>query len=192
MGELWKDSMILYDRETWTRWSQMTGEAKTGPLHGKKLRPIPSALTDWGGWRQEHPDGTVVVLAHTERQFDRTFYEPLKGFVLGIAAGGQARAWGFDALSQTPAVNDEWQGQPVVALFDRVRVTARLYRRTLPSRVLTFRTAKDTILDEQTGSTWQPATGRAIAGPLAGQHLEPLPAMVSYRHAWLKFHPNSN
>jgi hypothetical protein len=191
MGELWKDSMILYDRETWTRWSQMTGEATAGPLHGKKLRPIPSVLTDWEGWRLEHPDGTVLVVPHTERQFDRRFYDPLKGFVLGIAEGDKSKAWSFDDLSQTPAVNDEWQGQPVVALFDRVRVTARLYRRILASRLLRFRSAGDKIVDEQTGSTWQLVTGRAIAGPLTGQQLQPLPAMVSYRKAWLKFHPDS-
>src|SRR5262249_38918629 len=130
-GELWQDSMVFYDNETWSRWSQMTGEAKTGTLRGKRLQPLPSVLTDWESWRRQHPDGKVTVLPHAVREFQRGFYRTFENFVLGIAAGDAAKAWGFEALNRAPVVNDEWQGQPVVVLFDRERVTARLYQRTL-------------------------------------------------------------
>ena len=61
-GRLWKESMVLYDQETNTRWSQMTGVAQTVPLKGKTLNPLPSVMTDWRTWRRMHTDGSVVVL----------------------------------------------------------------------------------------------------------------------------------
>jgi hypothetical protein len=48
-----------------------------------------------------------------------------------------------------------------------------------------------TLTDRETGSTWEPVTGRAVAGPLAGRHLVALPATVSFRDAWLRFFPRS-
>ncbi len=46
-------------------------------------------------------------------------------------------------------------------------------------------------MDDQTGSEWDPATGRAIGGPREGEHLEQVPGVVSYRDAWTTFHPQS-
>ena len=45
--------------------------------------------------------------------------------------------------------------------------------------------------DQQTGSTWQAITGRAVAGPLAGNALERLPSHYSFWFAWSDFHPDT-
>jgi hypothetical protein len=188
-GRLWKENMIMYDRETHSQWSQFQGEAKAGPLKGKKLRQIPSVLTDWRSWRRLHPEGTVVELPYMLRQFTRYSFPKLGRLVLGISAGGKARAWGLDELDRTRVREDEWDGKPVLALFDRAGVSARLYQRTLRGRILSFRYDGDRLTDGETGSTWEPVTGRALTGPLAGQHLVPLPAFVCYRWVWEQFHP---
>jgi hypothetical protein len=191
MGELWQDNMVLYDNETWSRWSQLTGEAKTGPLQGKRLRPLPSVLTDWQSWRRQYPDGTALALPRSSEEFQHGFYRNLEDFVLSIAEGEEAKTWPLDLLNRTPAVNDQWQGQPVVALFERQQVAARLYRRTLEGRVLTFASEGNRLRDRETGSTWEAGTGRALAGPLLGKQLDCLPASVCFRQAWLRFHPAS-
>lgn len=36
-GALYRDSLVMYDRETGSYWSQIDGKALRGPLTGKKL-----------------------------------------------------------------------------------------------------------------------------------------------------------
>ncbi len=56
---------------------------------------------------------------------------------------------------------------------------------------LTFTAATDGgFVDDQTGSTWT-IGGRAIAGPLAGQRLEPLVHVDSFWFAWSAYHPDT-
>lgn len=191
-GQLWKESMVLYDLRTHSLWSHLLGEAKQGVLKGKRLRRLPSVLTDWESWRREHPDGTIVLAPYQGSPYRRDGQHGRpEEFVLGIAEAGKARHWGFDTLSATPAINDEWSGQPVVAVFDRQHFTARLYDREVAGRRLTFLMAEGKMTDRETGSVWEPVTGRATAGPLAGRHLVPLPATVSYGDAWRRFFPQS-
>ena len=44
-GKLWRDSLIMIDRETETLWSHVTGEAIHGELKGKRLESMPVAYT---------------------------------------------------------------------------------------------------------------------------------------------------
>ncbi len=190
-GLLWNDSLVMYDRETGSLWSHILGEAKRGSLRGKKLEQIPSVMTDWKTWSKKYPDGTVVLLSRTSKEYRTEFYRQPKQFVLGIAAGGKAKAWGFERLTEALALNDSFDGQPVTVLFNRDSVTARLYSRKVKERKLTFEAGAGRIKDRQTGSTWEPVTGLAVDGPLKGSHLKALPAIVSYRMIWQKFHPDS-
>lgn len=48
----------------------------------------------------------------------------------------------------------------------------------------------DTFVDAQTGSTWD-ILGRAVAGPLAGQSLRPVPHLDTFWFAWAAFHPDT-
>jgi hypothetical protein len=190
-GMLWKQSLVMYDKETESLWSHILGEAKQGPLRGKKLEQIPSVMTDWKTWSKEHPDGTVVLISRTSKEYRTEFYRQPEQFVLGIAEGGKAKAWSFDKLLKVPALNDTFDGQPVVVLVDKGSVTARLYSRKVKDRELTFEASGGKIKDKETGSTWEPVTGRAVDGSLKGTYLNALPAIVSYRLAWQEFHPKS-
>lgn len=189
-GQLWKDSMVLYDAETWTLWAQLSGEAKRGPLEGERLQKIPSVVTDWESWRRLHPSGSVLLLPRSGREFRRDFYRHPERYVLGIGDGGVAKAWGLEVLRQTPVLNDEWDGRPVLVVFDAASSTAALYERTLAMKVVTFRSADGKVVDEQGGSTWDPVSGEATAGPLRGQRLRRLPAVLATRKAWEAFHPS--
>jgi hypothetical protein len=190
-GLLWKDNLVMYDAETGSLWNHMQGEAKQGPLKGKKLHEIPSVLTDWQSWRTQHPDTTVFLAKRTSQAFLRGFYRDLERFVLGIAEGDAAKAWTLSELDKTPVLNEEWAGRPVVVLYDRPSITARLYERTVDDRVLTFERSGDRVVDRETGSVWEPVAGRAVDGPLGGRYLTALPAHLSYWDIWLKYHPNS-
>ena len=56
-----KGVFVLYDRQTGSRWSQVSGRATSGRLEGRVLRKRDSTVTTWGRWRELHPDTTVYV-----------------------------------------------------------------------------------------------------------------------------------
>jgi hypothetical protein len=188
-GQLWKDSMVLYDEQTMTLWSQLGGEGKQGPLKGKRLRTIASVVTDWASWRRLYPRSTVLLLPSVHREYRRDSYAHPENYVLGIGEGRLAQAWGLDALRQQPVLNEQWDGKPVLVVFDAASATAALYERQYEMEVLTFRFAGDKLEDEQGGSTWNVVTGEAESGPLRGRRLRRLPAVLATRTAWDAFHP---
>lgn len=55
-GALWRDTLVMQDRETGTLWTVATGRALYGPLAGESLRPIPVVLATSAAWRKLHPD----------------------------------------------------------------------------------------------------------------------------------------
>ncbi len=190
-GLLWQSSLIMRDKETGSLWSHILGECKQGPLQGKTLVQLPSVMTTWQAWREQHPDGTVMAIPRTANEYRREFYRRRDQFVLGIASGEKPKAWGFDLLTKQPVLADELEGLPVVVFFDRASVTPRLYKRELDGELLSFRWTKQGVYDNETGSAWNPVTGRAMAGPLKGKSLAALPAIVSFRQVWERFHPRS-
>jgi len=190
-GRLLGNNLVMQDRETESYWSHMLGEAGAGPLKGKKLQQVPAVMTDWQSWSKHHPEGTVVVLRRNTTSYVRESFKPDREFVLGVVLNDKATAWSFDLLAKTPARNDQLGDKPVLVAFDPKSATARVYERELGGRVLTFHLIDDQLTDQETGSTWDPVVGLAVAGPLEGQHLLPLPAIVSYTNAWKDIHPHS-
>ena len=190
-GMLWNRSLVMYDKETGTLWSLILGEAMQGKLKGEKLEQVPCMMTDWKTWSREHPDGTVVMLSRSSTEYKTDFYKRPEQFVLGIANSAKVKSWRLDALAKATVVNDTCREKPVVVLFDKESMTARLYSRTVGNKELTFESGENGIRDMETGSTWEPTTGRATAGPLKGEHLTPLNGILSYRDVWTKFHPKS-
>lgn len=75
---------------------------------------------------------------------------------------------------------------------NRASVSAgrRAIARALGGRTLTFSAREGRLLDAQTGSEWN-LFGEAVAGPLKGQRLTPLPGGVHFAFAWLAFRPES-
>lgn len=64
-GFLYRSNKLMYDRQTNTLWSQLTGEPVFGPLVAKKvppLRVLPLTVTTWREWRTMHPKTRVVSL----------------------------------------------------------------------------------------------------------------------------------
>ena len=60
-GKLRNSDLVMYDRETETWWQQFSGEGIVGDMVGTKLKMLPSRLDSWGRFKEEHPDGQVLV-----------------------------------------------------------------------------------------------------------------------------------
>jgi hypothetical protein len=89
-------------------------------------------------------------------------------------------------------VNDEVDGAPVVVFLTEDGVTVSALRRTAAGRTLTFRAQGDALVDAETGSRWDPMTGRAVAGPLEGRALEEVPVTAALWYAWKSQRPGTS
>jgi hypothetical protein len=187
-GSLWRESMVLYDRETMTQWSQWEGTAKLGPLQGARLEPLPSVVAVWQDWRRQYPEGSVVLLERRQSEFTSATYANAASHMFVAGQGADAKAWNLTEIADQRVINDRWLNKPVVLFFLETSGTARLFERCLGEQELTLRWDQGVIVDEPTGSTWDALTGRAIAGPMRGRQLLPLAGAVTTRAAWKQFH----
>lgn len=125
--------------------------------------------------------------------------------VIDVAGQEGHRIYPFSVLQEQGVINDTYDGRPLVVFYsgrtvsvlDRAQVSesravgsATVFNRRLGDRELTFRRGPDGIVDEQTGSRWD-ITGRATAGLLQGQQLEPVRHGNHFAFAWLSFYPDS-
>ena len=60
-GTLLNSNLILFDRGTNTRWSQMLGVGIRGQHVGDSLIELPITWTTWQNWRETYPDTEVLT-----------------------------------------------------------------------------------------------------------------------------------
>ena len=54
-GKLWRNSLIMQDKETGSLWSHVTGECLEGEYEGMQLEMIPVVQTSWQQWSPSIP-----------------------------------------------------------------------------------------------------------------------------------------
>lgn len=217
-GKLWKDALIMYDRETDSLWSHVTGTAIKGKLAGMRLKLFPAIHTTWAEWKQLYP-GSLVLTKETPLGYEgtRNAYEsyfasptqlgifrtenpdktlPGKEFVLGLTLDKVSVAYPYRHLSRQPLVNDMVADRPLVVAFSAGSATGVAFSRRVPSRTLTFtnlrREKGELVMDDnETSSTWRALSGEAIRGKLARTRLHQLPSTVGFWFAWKGFYPET-
>jgi len=139
-GLLYNSDVLLYDRETGSLWSQIAAKSVNGPLKGNKLTQWPLQHTTWEDWRARYP-GTRVLSTNTgfgHIDYDRDPYKQYKksgrlmfpvsntdkrlknkDWVLGVIAGGQARAYPLDSFREKDSpISDQIDNVSVTVEFD--------------------------------------------------------------------------
>ena len=208
------NALVMYDHQSDTLWSQFLSRGVKGPLINTRLEIVPVLQTTWQQWLSLHPN-TLVLNKRARYQTDS--YEGYyrggsagiigesnkdrrlapKDLVLGIDLAGFAKAYPFEAMAGQRVINDFFAGNHALVTFDPATETGVAFDRTVGGNPLTFRVDQETIdgllllQDEETGSTWQSLTGRAIDGPLAGTALKRLPSSYAFWFAWSDFHPDT-
>jgi len=147
-GLLYNSDVLLYDRQTQSLWSQLLGQAISGPMKGQFLKMLPLTHTTWSDWRARH-SATVVLSPDTAqpRSYARDPYAGYEssgeimfpvafrsaGFhpkerVLGIKIGKLAKAYPFVELGRTTGVVSDRIGDTELSIrFDRVASSATAY-----------------------------------------------------------------
>jgi hypothetical protein len=59
-GNLVNNNLVMYDRETDSRWPQVLGTAVEGAHEGKSLREFRTVWTTWRRWRAQFPETQVL------------------------------------------------------------------------------------------------------------------------------------
>lgn len=211
-GSLIYNTLVMYDRETESRWSQFLGRAVDGPKRDAELTFVPSVMVSWGAWTAEHPDTLFLdtgssrpvydtyedyymdpdaVGAYGEANPDRRFDR--KDIVLGVAVGENARAYSLADLFRNKVINDTLGKTSVVVVFDQHSGLSTVFDRTAAGRTLTLRQGDEPLrmIDEETGSVWNKLDGQALDGPLKGEQMTMIPGFQLFWFAWSDFYPNT-
>lgn len=181
----------MLDLETKSLWSHLLGRGMQGQHKGTLLKVLPSDITTWSAWKNEHPETTVLNLRRSSRQFVKDFYKEPKRFVAGFVGNFAIYHVSMDQLLKQSIANIDAKGLPLLIVFDPEGTATRIFRRKLGDQVLTFTaSSKDKLKDDESGSAWN-RSGVAIEGPLKGKSLEQQVSIPSFRRAWQNFHPDS-
>lgn len=201
-----KGSLLLYDARTHTAYRLLTGEAFSGPRSGQTLERLPTVFTTWGRWRAAYPGTTLLRApgAGDDYQLDATRLRRMvlsglsgrgpaadRDWVVGVPGPDGASAFLVRALAFRRAANETLSDRPVVLFLTGDMATVVVRDRRVLGRTLTFRADGDRMRDDETGSIWDPVTGQAVAGPLAGRTLALVPSQTGFWHAWKAAYPSA-
>jgi len=209
-GKLWRNSMIMQDRETGTLWSHVTGAALEGPLEGRRLDSIAMVQTSWEAWQNAHPETTVLKKSSEVRgsRYQSYFDDPEKTgifravwlrqkmpgktLVHGLTSGLHALAVTDGRLVPGAVVNSMVGEQAVVLLRGAdggVRAWTRLHGGV--DMQLVREVEAGPITDRGTGSVWDLEQGVCLDGEHRGVRLVEIPVVTAYWFAWSGFYPNT-
>lgn len=125
--------------------------------------------------------------------------------VIALTIGDRSKAYPYSISRRLQVINDKVESEPLVVFHDQGAVSALdapviahskqagstgVFSRRLDEKLLTFIRQNNTFVDQQTKSIWS-ITGRAIAGPLKGKQLTPIPHGNYFAFAWLVFKTNT-
>lgn len=196
-GVLYRNSFVMYDRSTDSKWLHVTGEALKGPLKGEKLGFVPSEVLPWKVWQARHPD-SKVLLGEKVAGFMGTYTlkDRIPSFGLSVGEGRDVTLIRFSLLDRVPVLDCQIGEAPMVIGFDREAAYAVAFSRRWGDQVLHFAAvgpdpkgeeSRPLMRDSETGSLWTRMTGTCLAGELAGAQLEQIPATAWLGNRWLGF-----
>ncbi len=208
-------TLIPYDRETDSNWSQMLNMSVNGPRIGEEAKLIHVVETTWETWKTLYPDSFILSLdTGFSRNYDIYPYGSYKTNdnllfpvsnedsrlskkrrVLGLIVGDRTKVFPISEFrSEIQVINENFNGTDVVVFGNAALNLAVSFLRTLSDgTVLTF-TAVDgelpVIIEDNEGNKWD-IFGNAVSGLRAGERLIPAESFISYWFAWAAFYPNA-
>lgn len=215
-GLLYRSNKLMFDRQGYSLWSNLTGEPVIGrrARGSVRLEVLPLTLTTWKSWRRHHPETTVIAPdAEAARRSWGFDYQPgvadraragvsfpvwqasdalgPRDEVYAVRLGGVAKAWALEAVIAAGVVNDHLGDRPVVLVADSgggVRAYLRGPRE--------FRSSGDErVLLEGDGGRWRldevalvPPEDLEVA---ADESFERLGGHVAFWLGWYGQHPET-
>ena len=210
----------MYDHQTRSLWSHITGEAIQGPLKGKRLKPLTSMpQIAWKTWQLNYPETQVLSVPtgggmresrdqdayadyHASQRAGVSGMEytdsrlPNKSLVIGVqlqAKGGntQFRAYPLTHFTETAVINDTLGEVPLLIFHDKASFATIVFKRNVAKDVRTFSPQEGHFAVDNAGTRWNLITGEASTDKEKGTRLERVPAVNIYWFAWARYYPQT-
>ena len=210
----------MYDHQTRSLWSHITGEAIQGPLKGKRLKSLASMpQIAWKTWQFNYPETRVLSvptrggMQESRSQDAYADYHasqragvsgmkytdnrlPNKSLVIGVQVSAkdnttQFRAYPLTHFAETAVINDTLGEVPLLIFHDKASFATAVFIRKVGEDVRTFTAQDQHFVEDNTGTRWNLVTGEATAGKDKGTRLERLPAVNIYWFAWARYYPET-
>ena len=216
-GLLYRSNKLMYDRTSYSLWSNLTGEPVVGRLAASPIRleVLPMTLTTWGEWRSRHPGTGVLDLKAIKREYGRRFgFDYRAGAadrarrgvsfpvwlasdrlardteIYALRLAGAAKAYPVEVVLRSGVINDTLAGEPIVLVADPSSGAVRAYRRG----AFYFRRSADprTLVDEKSRRWLVEELSLRPADLLpAIDPLERLPGHQAFWFGWHAFFPQT-
>lgn len=212
-GNLWRDALVMYDRETQSYWSHISGKAIKGEYKGKQLKSLPVQHLKWSEWKKLYPDSKVLIksrftsestYASYNKSRDRlgivgtvNFDRRLDGkdIVLGVLIDDIPVVFPHKYFTKTNHVNYEIDNFKLLVVYSSDGQTATAFSRILNGKALNFEVAESSeghfIRDLETGTLWDGLSGEAVKGELKGNQLSPIVGTQAFWFGWRGFYPRT-
>ncbi len=211
-GLLYRSNKLMYDEETESLWSSLTGEPVSGTLvsSGIRLPILPMTVTSWREWRRRHPE-TTVITADTGHSRDysagaaygRYFASPdtmfpvwkrdavlePKAWVYALRRGPSAKAYPLEILFAERVVNDHIGSLPVVLVAEPESQSVRAYQRG--GRELAEGPSADELVDPVDGVRFRIEEEALVPAAAGTSRLPRYSGHRAYWFGWYAFFPET-
>lgn len=144
----------------------------------------------------------LIAAATFREPGTRTFVTAAKNkvaperLVLGLEVNGVAKAYPLNILALHYRISDSIGGTPVLVTYSLLCRTGRVYSPVIAGHLQRFDLVgmqhnNGVLRDQESGTWWYQATGRAAYGTREGQRLTEIPCRQMTLGAWLALHPAS-
>lgn len=139
----WRNGVMVMKHKDGTLYSCLTGVGLEGPNKGKRLKPIPTLVSDWGFWLEHYPGAVAYHMFDKYKPVDLPASANADSLqsrgkpdgrlkpetpVLGVWSGKTARAYPIEQLSKAGIIRDMVDGEPIVILWEPRTHSASSYR----------------------------------------------------------------
>jgi hypothetical protein len=149
----------------------------------------------------DHPRTITAAEADEITRKERGKFLVAGDVVVGVALGGEARAYPVRMLNWHEVVNDELGGRKIAVSYSPLGDAAVVFERTVGGEELTFgvsgllSNSNTLVYDRRPGGTgeslWAPLQFRAVAGPAAGAVLVSAPCQLTRWDEWRERFPET-
>jgi hypothetical protein len=215
-GRLYDGNSVLIDRNSGSLWLQETGMAFDGPLLGRGMPTLPVFWTSWGAARRVYPNAYVLAQPHGNRAYGRdpygsyfkkgNYYDndilvyPVKLLdkrfhkktpMLCLEYAELLLGIDINYVKKMGAVNFFLGAAPLLAVHDQLLDVVRVYDRRIWTDPFLFVSQYGRLIDLNTRSVWDTATGRAIEGNMQGSSMKQYFGGYSMWFAWYSMNPET-
>lgn len=208
-GSLWKDALVMKDRQTGSLWSQVSGKCIDGPALGLELELYPSEFITFGALKEKYPEAQLLSkpeLGDAGSHYDRYFSDPdqigifghtfesnelgAKDLVLAFRIGRDAVALPIGKVETSAAVVVGQMDKTVVVFYDANT------GESVGFSVSNEAASEGKLKTEMDGSVSFQGEILTVAGLKSGEapgadEFEALALITAYWFAWKSFFPNA-